>query len=89
MNAANILKPALSRGELQVIGATTLNEYRKHIEKIQQIDLLVQQLVGYVTLDYALGQTLGDGGFAHAGGQGGLSSGSYRSGGGHPVPGPI
>ncbi len=33
MNAANILKPALSRGELQVIGATTFNEYRKHIEK--------------------------------------------------------
>ena len=33
MNAANILKPALSRGEIQVIGATTLNEYRKHIEK--------------------------------------------------------
>ncbi|MBE6759653.1 MAG: ATP-dependent Clp protease ATP-binding subunit [Ruminococcaceae bacterium] len=33
MNAANILKPALSRGELQVIGATTFTEYRKHIEK--------------------------------------------------------
>ena len=33
MNAANILKPALSRGELQVIGATTFNEYRKYIEK--------------------------------------------------------
>ena len=33
MNAANILKPALSRGEMQVIGATTFNEYRKHIEK--------------------------------------------------------
>ena len=33
MSAANILKPALSRGELQVIGATTFNEYRKHIEK--------------------------------------------------------
>ncbi len=33
MNAANILKPALSRGEIQVIGATTFNEYRKHIEK--------------------------------------------------------
>ena len=33
MNAANILKPALSRGELQVIGATTFDEYRKHIEK--------------------------------------------------------
>ena len=33
MNAANILKPALSRGEIQVIGATTFNEYRRHIEK--------------------------------------------------------
>ncbi len=33
LDAANILKPALARGELQIIGATTLNEYRKHIEK--------------------------------------------------------
>lgn len=33
IDAANIIKPALSRGEIQVIGATTLNEYRKHIEK--------------------------------------------------------
>ena len=33
MSAANILKPALSRGELQVVGATTFNEYRKHIER--------------------------------------------------------
>ena len=33
MNAANILKPALSRGEVQIIGATTFTEYRKHIEK--------------------------------------------------------
>ena len=33
MNAANIFKPALSRGEMQVIGATTFNEYRKYIEK--------------------------------------------------------
>ena len=33
INAANILKPALSRGEVQIIGATTLTEYRKHIEK--------------------------------------------------------
>lgn len=33
MDAANILKPALSRGEIQIIGATTLDEYRKHIEK--------------------------------------------------------
>jgi len=33
MNAANILKPALARGDVQIIGATTLEEYRKHIEK--------------------------------------------------------
>ena len=33
IDAANILKPVLSRGELQVIGATTLDEYRKHVEK--------------------------------------------------------
>ncbi len=33
MNAANILKPPLSRGEIQVIGATTYHEYRKYIEK--------------------------------------------------------
>ena len=33
MDASNILKPALSRGEIQLIGATTLDEYRKHIEK--------------------------------------------------------
>lgn len=37
MNAANILKPALSRGEIQVIGATTFNEYRKNIEKDAEI----------------------------------------------------
>ena len=33
MDAANILKPMLSRGELQTIGATTIDEYRKHVEK--------------------------------------------------------
>jgi ATP-dependent Clp protease ATP-binding subunit ClpA len=33
MNAANILKPALARGDIQIIGATTLEDYRKHIEK--------------------------------------------------------
>ncbi len=38
MNAANILKPALSRGELQVIGATTFAEYRKYIEKDQALE---------------------------------------------------
>ena len=38
MDAANILKPALSRGEIQVIGATTFNEYRKYIEKDQALE---------------------------------------------------
>ena len=38
MNAANILKPALSRGEIQVIGATTFSEYRKYIEKDQALE---------------------------------------------------
>ena len=45
MNAANILKPALSRGELQVIGATTLNEYRKHIEKDTALERRFQLVV--------------------------------------------
>ena len=38
MNAGNILKPALSRGEIQVIGATTFTEYRKYIEKDQALE---------------------------------------------------
>ncbi|MDD6313144.1 MAG: ATP-dependent Clp protease ATP-binding subunit [Firmicutes bacterium] len=45
MNAANILKPALSRGELQVIGATTLAEYRKYIEKDQALERRFQPIV--------------------------------------------
>ena len=45
MNAANILKPALSRGELQVIGATTLTEYRKHIEKDAALERRFQSVV--------------------------------------------
>jgi len=44
MDAANILKPALSRGELQVIGATTLNEYRKHIEKDSALERRFQSI---------------------------------------------
>ncbi len=47
MNAANILKPALSRGEIQVIGATTLSEYRKHIEK----DAALERRFQPVTVD--------------------------------------
>ena len=39
MNAANILKPALSRGDIQVIGAATLKEYRKHIEKDSALEM--------------------------------------------------
>ena len=42
MNAANILKPALSRGEIQVIGATTFTEYRKHIEKDSALERCFQ-----------------------------------------------
>ena len=38
MEAVNILKPALARGEIQVIGATTMDEYRKHIEKDAALD---------------------------------------------------
>ena len=45
MNAANILKPALSRGEIQVIGATTLNEYRKYIEKDSALERRFQPVM--------------------------------------------
>ena len=45
MNAANILKPALSRGEIQVIGATTLTEYRKYIEKDSALDRRFQPVI--------------------------------------------
>jgi len=47
IDAANILKPALARGEIQVIGATTLNEYRKHIEK----DTALERRFQPVTVD--------------------------------------
>lgn len=45
MNAANILKPALSKGEIQVIGATTLNEYRKYIESDSALERRFQPIV--------------------------------------------
>lgn len=52
MNAANILKPALSRGEVQVIGATTFNEYRKYIEKDSALERRFQPVsVGEPTID--------------------------------------
>ena len=41
IDAANILKPALARGELQCIGATTLDEYRKHVEKDPALERLL------------------------------------------------
>ena len=44
MDASNIIKPALSRSELQVVGATTLNEYRKHIEKDAALERRFQQV---------------------------------------------
>lgn len=45
VNAANILKPALSRGEVQIIGATTLNEYRKYIEKDTALERRFQPIM--------------------------------------------
>ena len=45
MNAANILKPALSRGEVQIIGATTLSEYRKYIEKDTALERRFQPIM--------------------------------------------
>lgn len=45
MNAANILKPALAKGEIQVIGATTLEEYRKHIEKDSALERRFQPIL--------------------------------------------
>ncbi len=45
MNAANILKPALARGDIQVIGATTLEEYRKHIEKDSALERRFQKVL--------------------------------------------
>ena len=55
MNAANILKPALSRGEIQVIGATTFNEYRKHIEKDAALERRFQPVtVAEPTIEQAI-----------------------------------
>ena len=52
VNASNMLKPALARGELQVIGATTLDEYRKHVEKDAALERRFQPvLVGEPTVD--------------------------------------
>lgn len=45
MNAANILKPALAKGEIQVIGATTLNEYRKYVEKDAALERRFQPVI--------------------------------------------
>lgn len=55
VDAANIIKPALSRGEMQVIGATTINEYRKHIEKDAALERRFQSvLVGEPTPEEAI-----------------------------------
>ena len=56
MNAANILKPALSNGEIQLIGTTTLKEYRKYIEKDSALERRFQQvLVEEPTIDDSIG----------------------------------
>ncbi len=60
MNAANILKPALSRGELQVIGATTFKEYRKYIEKDSALERRFQPItVSEPTVDDTVEVLLG------------------------------
>lgn len=60
MNAANILKPALSRGEIQVIGATTFNEYRKYIEKDAALERRFQPIrIEEPSLDEAYRMLLG------------------------------
>ena len=60
MNAANILKPALSRGEIQVIGATTFTEYRKHIEKDAALERRFQPVtVGEPSEDEAVAILMG------------------------------
>src|ERR1700729_878388 len=45
IDASNILKPALSRGEIQCIGATTVDEYRKHIEKDAALERRFQKIL--------------------------------------------
>ncbi|MCL2286071.1 MAG: ATP-dependent Clp protease ATP-binding subunit [Firmicutes bacterium] len=60
LDAANILKPALARGEMQVIGATTLNEYRKHIEKDAALERRFQPvMVDEPTEDEAIAILMG------------------------------
>ena len=60
MNAANILKPALSRGEIQVIGATTFSEYRKYIEKDAALERRFQPVtVGEPSIEDAVQILLG------------------------------
>ena len=60
VNASNMLKPALARGELQVVGATTLDEYRKHVEKDPALERRFQPvLVNEPTVDEAVGILFG------------------------------
>ena len=58
IDAANILKPALARGELQCIGATTLDEYRKHIEKDPALERCAAWLACCAPLRYSSGPTV-------------------------------
>ena len=51
IDAANILKPALARGELQCIGATTLDEYRKHIERDAALKTIQPVMVGEPSIE--------------------------------------
>lgn len=67
MNAANILKPALSRGEVQVIGATTFNEYRKYIEKDSALERRFQPVkIGEPTIAQSIDVIAGVKGYYEA-----------------------
>ena len=67
MNGANILKPALSRGEVQVIGATTFNEYRKYIEKDSALERRFQPVkVGEPTIAQSIDVIAGVKGYYEA-----------------------
>ena len=59
MDAANILKPALARGELRAIGATTLNEYQKYFEKDKALERRFQKVFGFnITVLVIIGNLL-------------------------------
>jgi ATP-dependent Clp protease ATP-binding subunit ClpB len=66
MDAGNMLKPALARGDLHCMGATTLNEYREYIEKDAALESLAFDTFWHFIINNALCQTFGNRSFTHA-----------------------